>query len=131
MQLLEPLDEKDVQRFLAKCYHDPCTDCVQWNGAISIGGGKLGNLPYGRFWFKNRSWYVHRWTAKFIFGLDISGMHVDHVCQNTLCVNHIQVTTPTENWRLRHERQKDVLEPEILVPFYPEPDWYARLSKYA
>lgn len=122
--------EQDYLRFLKYCRHDPCTGCVCWIGGRTSGGGP-GRIEYGAFWFAGRRWAAHRWSAKFIHKLEIEGLDVDHECSNPLCVHHLQAVLPSENWRLRWERELIVEDPLLLVPFYPEPDWYARLSRYA
>lgn len=121
---------KDFVRFHQKCKFDACTGCVNWIGGKTSGGGS-GRIEYGSFWFDGRRWSAHRWSALFIHGIEIDGLDVDHVCRNPLCMHHLQSITPSENWRLRWERELIVPDTEILIPFYVEPEWYARISQYA
>lgn len=130
-----------LRRFLAKCRHDPETGCVMWTGGKTQGRGH--NAPYGAFWFEGRRWFAHRWAARYIHGLDIDDMQVDHCCPNrpkphTLCVSHLQAVTAKMNRDLQTRRNyihlqvglidyEDMFgppeEPEERIPFYPEPDW--------
>lgn len=96
-----------LERFRRNCRHDPGTDCVLWTGGTTSGRGH--SAPYGSFWFEGRRWFAHRWAAKYIHGLEIDGLQVDHCCPNipypnTLCVNHVQPKTLLENRALQTER---------------------------
>lgn len=135
-------------RFAAKCRFDPCTGCVVWIGGQTQGRGH--NVPYGSFWFEGRRWFAHRWAAKFIHGLEIDELQVDHCCPaqalpNTLCVEHVQVLTAERNRHLQTHRRRmfihlqvgllsyeDVYGPDegvaCDVPFYDEPAWLRSVS---
>lgn len=104
-------------------------------------------MDYPSFWYDGERWFGHRWSAKYIHGLDIDGFQVDHCCPhipkpNTLCVEHVQATTPKENRDLQTIRRRfihlqvglvsyrdvyghdaDTLEPNFEVPFYYPPAW--------
>lgn len=101
-------------------------------------------MPYGSFWYEGRRWLAHRWAAKFVHGLEIEGMDVDHCCPNitlpnTLCVEHLAAETPARNRELQTMRtfvhvQVGLLgyeevfglkyEPEDFpIPFYDPPAW--------
>ncbi len=45
--------------------------------------------------------YAHRWAYEQARGAIPDGMHLDHLCRNTLCVNpdHLQAVTARENLR--------------------------------
>lgn len=47
----------------------------------------------------NRKVYAHRWAYEQRFGAVPDGMHLDHLCRNTLCVNpdHLEPVTPAVN----------------------------------
>lgn len=130
-----------MERFVSYCRFDPCTGCVLWTGGTTQGQGH--HVPYGAFWFEGKRWSAHRWAAKYIHGLDIEGLHVDHHCPytggppNTLCVEHLQAVTNAENVRLQHARHwilvqvgveeaPEVYQPDPLaVPWFSPPAWFA------
>lgn len=138
-----------LDRFKSFCRFEPETGCVVWTGGTTMGRGH--HVPYGAFWFEGKSWYAHRWAAKFIKGLDIDGLQVDHCCPpivlptpNTLCVEHVQCLTLGENRELQHVRAHEARKraihlevgliryediypvfemPDDLVPFFSPPAW--------
>lgn len=132
-----------LERFKEKCRFEPETGCVIWTGGRTSGRGH--NFPYGAFKFEGRRWFAHRWAAKFIHGLEIDGLQVDHCCPNiprpnTLCVEHLQAKTLLENVALQHERRKffihlevglinveevygPAIEHDLDLPYYIEPAW--------
>lgn len=134
-----------LQRFIAKCRHDPGTGCVLWTGGTTSGRGH--SAPYGAFWFERRRWFAHRWAAQFIHGLSITGHQVDHMCQRTLCVQHLQAIPAALNRELQTTRARAAqsietrrywihvqvgLEPDppritdepfTDIPFFPAPPW--------
>lgn len=132
--------ETPLARFLKYCRFDAGTGCVVWTGGTCSGRGHTS--PYGAFWFEGKRWSAHRWAAKFIHGLEIDGLHVDHCCPhtgglpNTLCVEHLQAVTNAENVKLQHARYwihvQVGLEPEEptwqddpdLIPFHEAPAWF-------
>lgn len=138
VQIEAPLD-----RFLRYCQFDPGTGCVVWTGGTCTGQGK--NALYGTFWFEGKAWRAHRWSAKYVHGLNIEKFTVDHCCPNTgglpntLCVEHVQAKTNKENVLLMFERQKFLMmgkgfleadpayvpDPEAF-PWYSPPEWYAK-----
>lgn len=94
--------QSDLQRFVAKCMFEPRTGCVLWVGATTAGRGNTAT--YGSFWFERRSWYAHRWAAKYIHGHEIDDLQVGHYCPhtpdrhpNTLCVEHVRPETQRDN----------------------------------
>lgn len=120
-----------------------------WTGGTTKGRGH--HVDYPAFWYDGARWFGHRWSARFIHGLDIDAFHVDHCCPclaipNTLCVEHVQAKTARENRELQHSRRKqfihlqvgllsyeDIYGPERFVtdldiPFYQPPAWLG-LSK--
>jgi hypothetical protein len=130
-----------LARFLAKCRFDPGTGCVLWIGGTTCGHGK--NSKYPAFWYEGKRWFGHRWAAKFIHGLEIEGMQVDHCCDmhshlthpNTLCVQHLQSFPPSINRELQWIRVQvgidpapivNVEEPYTSIPFYPPPKWFPK-----
>lgn len=134
-----------MQRFREKCRFEPETGCVVWIGGTTMGRGH--HVPYPAFWFEGRRWLGHRWAAKYIHGLEIDGLQVDHCCPhvplpNTLCVEHVQVLTLEQNRWLQTERRRayvhmqvgllayeDVYGPppsaaeELDIPWFSPPSW--------
>jgi len=133
-----------MQRFIEKCRFEPETGCVVWTGGVTMGRGH--HIPYPSFWYEGERWFGHRWSAKFIHGLDIDTFHVDHCCPNiakpnTLCVEHVQAVTPRVNRQLQETRKlfihlqvglvryDEVYGPDpgddelMRIPFYSPPAW--------
>lgn len=128
-------------RFRRFCRFEPETGCVVWTGGQTKGRGH--HVPYGAFKFAGQRWFAHRWAAKFIHGLEIEDMQVDHCCPhiprpNTLCVEHLQSLTLDENRALQTRRTAIYLqvglltyeevygpEPEPVdeIPFFTPPSW--------
>ncbi len=106
-----------LTRFLRYCRFDPLTGCTLWVGGTTAGRGH--SARYGAFWFEGKRWYAHRWSAKFIHGLDITDRQVDHNCvervglaaSNTLCVDHVQSITAAHNRELQWIRAQVGLDP--------------------
>ena len=118
-----------------------------WEGGKTQGRGH--SVPYGAFWFEGRRWFAHRWAAKYIHGLDIDGLQVDHCCSdrvpflrqpNTLCVEHVAPLTLEENRWLQTERRRQFVHLQVglisyedvygppdegldTIPYYIEPRW--------
>lgn len=136
-----------LERFAEKCAFDPITGCVMWIGGQTSGHGH--NEPYGGFWFEGQMWLAHRWAAKFIHGMEITGLQVDHCCPagpSTLCVEHLkpepaevnralqhlrpgrgfQTLSTKQYWLLVQRGYEDHKPPERIaegVPFFPPPAW--------
>lgn len=129
-----------MERFARLCRFNPYTGCVEWIGGKTSGGGKIAPSLYGTFWFEGKRWSAHRWAAKYIHGLDIDGLHVDHCCphgSNTLCQQHLQPVTPEVNTALYWMRVEGRAEEEPAplahlgddgIPWYSPPPWLAALQ---
>lgn len=112
--------EAALLRFRAKCRFEPETGCVVWTGGTTMGRGH--HVPYPSFWYDGKRWFGHRWSAKFIKGLDIDAFHVDHCCPhipkpNTLCVDHVQAITPRLNRQLQETRKLFIHLQVGLLPY--------------
>ena len=101
-----------------------------WTGGKTMGRGH--HVPYPSFWYDGRRWFGHRWAAKYIHGLDIDSLQVDHCCPgrsrpNTLCVEHLQAITPRLNRQLQETRktfihmQVGLIQYEEVYGYGPEP----------
>lgn len=125
-----------LERFLSYCRFEPETGCVLWIGAQTSGRGHY--VPYGSFWFEGRSWFAHRWAARYIKGLAIDDLHVDHCCSdvvpslthpNTLCVEHVQALTLGANRELQttraFEARKTAIHLEVGILRYEDVYGYA------
>jgi len=119
-----------IERFRAKCRFDACTGCVNWIGGTTAGQGHTAR--YGAFWFEGRRWFAHRWAAQYVHGLHVDyTVQIDHMCRNTLCVQHLQSVSPTFNRELQWIRVQVGLEPEPepyvypedVIPFHIAPEW--------
>ena len=72
--------------------------CIEWTGG-------LNGVGYGQFYRGRTSLdetgkgYAHRWSYEFFVGPIPEGMHLDHLCRNTKCVNpeHLEPVTIREN----------------------------------
>lgn len=84
----------EIDRFLLKV--NKTSTCWMWLA------GK-NNHGYGIFRPSGARSMVgaHRYSYKLFVGELVSGMHIDHLCRNTSCVNpaHLEQVTPSENTR--------------------------------
>jgi hypothetical protein len=84
------------ERFWEKVDKNGPNGCWQWTGAPSKHGRGYGMFQMGK---TNR--YAHRCALAFLGYLLLPGLEVDHVCNNTMCVNpeHLEQVTHRENLR--------------------------------
>lgn len=95
----------DMMRFSDKIESDGL--CWKWKGFKDRKG-------YGKFWFRGRSWWAHRWSYAFYVGEIPEGETVDHACRNPSCVrpSHLKVMSRVENTiKGNEDRTKDMEVP--------------------
>lgn len=93
------LSIKDFTRFFTKVAVNHrkffnAAPCWEWTGGYSQG--------YGSYWYQGKAHPAHRILYAFCVEpvpIDLRDAHVDHLCENTHCVNpaHLQLTTPRGN----------------------------------
>jgi len=86
-----------MKRFDEKYVWDPVTDCLVWTAARHPKG-------YGRFAFQGKNHLAHR-VAWFLEHGEWPSLDLDHLCENTGCVNveHLEDVTNAENMRRRYD----------------------------
>lgn len=79
-----------AERFWVKV--EKTEGCWNWTGASTAG-------TYGTFWDGERDVKAHRFSWILTNGPVPDGMHLDHTCYNTLCVNprHMRPVTQKQN----------------------------------
>lgn len=97
----EHMTDKVKKRFFDKV--NKTNNCWIWTGARTAYRPKRvladPTLGYGVITVNNRPFYAHRLSWLIHKGPLIPGLVVDHLCDNSLCVNpdHLQHVTNTEN----------------------------------
>ena len=97
----EHFDAKKQELFFNKVIK---TDtCWIWQGAKTANRPERPQAPatqgYGMFSINKRPFYVHRLSYLVYVGPLVDGLVIDHVCNNSLCVNpdHLKQVTSQEN----------------------------------
>lgn len=87
-------DQTTKERFWGKVHFLPCGGCWEWIASTN-------NKGYGQFWSEGRMVRAHRWSYEATVGPIPSGLVIDHLCRNRLCVNpsHMEPVTVQENNR--------------------------------
>lgn len=87
------------------------SECYNWIGAIDAYGYGVFRVQIPRRMNKK----VHRISWELEHGCIPSNMTIDHMCNNTKCVNvmHLQVVSFSENSILAAQRRKAIRESSI------------------
>ncbi len=90
------------ERFSAKVMPEPNSGCWLWTAAVDLKG-------YGKFWNGDRLVGAHRFSYEFHNGPIPEGLHIDHLCSVTCCVNpeHLEAVTPRENCQRTVDRGRN------------------------
>lgn len=85
-----------MQRFMGKVRTTP-SGCMEWTGGTN-------GVGYGMFFTdwaggKNTRKLAHRWYYEQVRGPIPAGLHLDHLCRDTMCVNpdHLEPVTQRVN----------------------------------
>lgn len=95
MGLRGPKAKPVSERFAKKVTPGP-NGCIEWiAGTNGVGYGLFH--PYTTT--GNSKVYAHRWSYEQRFGPIPEGLHLDHLCRNTICVNpdHLEAVTASVN----------------------------------
>lgn len=87
------------QRFWSKV--DKTATCWNWFGGTN-------DKNYGLFELGTRKIYVHRYSYELLVRTIPKGLELDHLCENSRCVNpeHLEPVTHMENVRRYYERKR-------------------------
>lgn len=97
----EHMTDKVKERFFAKV--DKTETCWNWTGARTAYRKKRiaaeATIGYGVITINGRPFYAHRASWLMHKGSLTQGLVIDHLCENTICVNpeHLQQVTNDEN----------------------------------
>jgi hypothetical protein len=88
------------ERFMEKTEILP-SGCIRWTAAMR---GKYGSINEGG---KGNQLYAHRVAYELFIGPIPPGLHIDHLCRNTWCVNpsHLEPVTKAENNKRKRKNQ--------------------------
>jgi HNH endonuclease len=98
------------ERFATRYVIDPISSCWLW---IAAGSRRLRGPSYGQMYFDGRVQPAHRIAYQLAYGPIPEGLHIDHLCRNTLCVNpaHLEAVAPLENLRRGASRAGILFQP--------------------
>lgn len=98
-----PIPQDPTKRFLAKVSPEPNTGCWLWVGNTTLSG--YGQFRVGSLRDSSRRYEMaHRFAYTALRGAIPSGLDLDHLCRQPLCVNplHLEPVTRGENIRRGH-----------------------------
>ncbi len=92
-RVIPEIGPREVARLEKMIFPEPNTGCWLWAGAAS------GN--YAQFSIKGVQAVVHRVVYTWLVGRIATGMTLDHLCGNKMCVNpiHLEEVSMRENLR--------------------------------
>lgn len=99
-----------AERFLSNFTIGEAAECWEWRGNLR----REGNAFYGRTTVGGgQTVRAHRFSYEYFVGPIPEGLVIDHLCENTRCVNpaHLEPVTNSENSKRRCQRH-----PETLIP---------------
>lgn len=81
-----------TERFWAKVQGGSFETCWEWQAALVAGYGTFTPTT-------GKAAHAHRWAYEQMIGPIPDGLHLDHLCRNTKCVNpwHLDPVTPKVN----------------------------------
>jgi hypothetical protein len=91
---MSPRARPVAERLLERITKLPDGGCWEWSGTRNAAG-------YGCLWVGGRYQMAHRLSWELHRSPIAAGLHIDHLCRNTCCVNpdHLEPVTPGENVR--------------------------------
>ena len=95
----DPLKVMQPRRYPSTDIYESFLDKTQWvDGCLIWTAAKLPS-GYGMFWASGKLVTAHRYSWENSNGEIPEGMHIDHICWNTSCVNteHLRLSTPSQN----------------------------------
>lgn len=110
-----------AKRFLEKIRPVPKSECIEWIGAIDNHGYGAFRSPLN----KGGTSKAHRVSYWLHRGPVPPGMHIDHICRFTRCVNpyHLRLLDPRVNTGLGNvDRKEEGLE-EKMEEILADVDW--------
>jgi hypothetical protein len=118
-----PCEPSDLARLWAKIEKVP-SGCWEWTGGLSA--GRYGHLKWGGRLSKAHIVMYELYVSKVPDGLEL-----DHLCENTICVNpdHLEPVTHAENIRRAAPRISAALQAIMECPRghpYDEANTYIR-----
>lgn len=92
-------DGRLSERFWAKVQPCPMSGCWLWSGATGAGYGKFNVGAITKSGNRRGGSYAHRVAYEALVGEIEPGLHLDHKCRVTVCVNpaHVEPVSCKEN----------------------------------